>query len=335
MASEIWTSKWRTWSGSRSTEGYRTYQIKWLIKADFDDGPHTVLNTPGLPVSGSVWNFGNDFDAFATCLKDADIRVHQEKEGDKNRWWTIQQTFSSKPLGKCTEAEIEDPLLEPQKVSGNFVKAKEEASFDRFGLPILNSAHERMHGPSVEFDANKPQIVIEQNVADLQIELFAPMIDTLNAFPLWGLPARTIKLSDAPWEKRYWGTCSEYYSRRFTFDVNAKIDPNTLAVVSGFDRDVLDEGTKVLRGKWDTDKNSPNYRLYIPATDLLTGGATNPANFIKFQDINGNFARVILNGAGRPYNPLPGTADDDEPGKIHVEKFRESNFLLLGIPTTF
>jgi len=326
------------WSVERDNEGYRTYKITFKIESDSGlDGPANVLQTPGLPIPGNYWEHFNDIDIYVWLRPDASVRRLNQDDG-KGRFWTIEMTYSNKPDSsqkKCSDETIDDPLLEPQEISGDFIKYTEEATHDRFGNPIVNSAHEQIRGPQVEFDSNRSQIKIKQNVPLLEIELFGPMVDTLNDAPLWGLPARCIKLSSAPWERKFHGQCQVYYTRTLTFDTFAKKDANG-DLVSGFDRELLDEGTKVLRGDWDRDPDSVTYTDYV-----VVDGAdpSNPSDFIRFKDWNGENSRVILDGAGMPVDTGLGTSTGgpsaSEPGIIRVEKYGESNFLLLGIPTTF
>jgi hypothetical protein len=75
----------------------------------------------------------------------------------------------------------------------------------------------------------------------------------------------------------------------------------------GFDRVALDEGTRV----------------------LAPGGTVgNPKHYIAYRDINGEPARVILDGTGRAWN------GSTTPGFRTIEFYNESNFLLLGIPSS-
>ena len=201
----------RTWGGDRDEEGHRTYRVEHLVETDNHlDGPQIVMNTPGLPVIGSFWSFGNDIDSWAFCYPDMKVTILKEKEGDKNFHWRVGQKFSTRPLKRCQDETVEDPLLEPQKISGNFVKYTKEASQDRFGNMIKNSAHEIYRGPQVEFDHNRPTVRVEQNEPLLGLETFTEMVDTVNDTTLWGLTKRKIKLSDVSWERKVHGVCDFY-----------------------------------------------------------------------------------------------------------------------------
>lgn len=389
----IVVGKQRSWGGSRDGEGHREYKIRWLVRGLPTDGPYNALNAAGLPLPGVPWSFDGDSDPWAFCLPDATVSICQEREGDPNQYWIVEQTFSTRPIQNCADESITDPLLQPPAISGGFNSFTEEATTDRHGNPTTNSAFEQLRGPQNEWDANRPTVKIQQNVADLQLDLLAMMVDTVNDAPLWGFPARCIKLRPVPWEEKYYGTCSKYFSRTLEFEVVNQLDyTRGDPVRKTWDRDVLDEGTKVIRGHWDTQRSSPTYGQYIidPDEDGPFGllDPNNPKNFIRFKDFKGENTKVILNGHGAPWdpdatywwavgvitdgvltgvtafegtyaaahveaaeNPLWGpfrseeeadavdtdteeevTSDPTGPGKRHVEKYDESNFLLLGIP---
>lgn len=298
------------WQLSRDSEGHRTYKLTLYVESDDPlDGPAQVLgNTPFLPEYGDYWAFGNDIDAWAWCRWDAEVT--QRVTNEPAYWWDCVLTFSTKPSEEgetksCKEAQIDDPILQPPKINGGFVKNKEEATHDRFGKPILNSAHEHFRGPQVEFDNSRFMVKVEQNVTLLELELCNSMKDAVNDAPLWGLPARCIKLTNFTWDRKFFGTCSVYYTRIFEFESNMKPDPQdpeaTEPTVSAWDKDLLDEGTKVLKGHWKNnqdDDDAPMWVLeHIDGADPDPG---NPAHFIRFKDRHGENARVILNGAGLP-----------------------------------
>lgn len=298
----------------RSLNGERIYKIRHLIvSTDKLDGPFTVLNTPGVPAIGSDWNFGTENDEWAFCTPEATIRPKLPKE--PNFFWEFTQTFSSVRRKTCEEELIEDPLLEPQKVSGGFSKFTEEISFDRFGNTIENSSFEPIKGPQVEFDKSRHTIRIEQNVATLELELFSPMVDTVNDETLWGFARRKVKLSDVQWDRKVYGSCNYYYTRSFFFDTH----PLT------FDRDVIDEGAKVLAGSWNTD--CTEWVIDAGVSNL------NPLHFQRFHDCKGNLMRTQLDGKGEPIDPVgTGTGTTEEAHSFRIEYYPESDFLLLGIP---
>lgn len=296
---------YRTWDGGVDDAGDRTYYLKVRIESDDkNDGPATIMSTAGLPVPGSIWAYGNDSDPWAWCRQG--IKLEKEKgyqEGDYTQQWDLTFTFSTKPVPpdqgggyKCQDAKVEDPLLEPAKVSGSFVKYTEEGVRDRFGVPILTSSHERLSGAQNEWDNNRPQIKISINVPILNLGLVAQYVDRVNSVPLWGLDRRCIKLSEATWAKKYHGQCYVYYTWDWTFDIRYE----------GWDRELTDAGTKVLQGHWNSpDAETDEWILDRIGVDSLGNDIdpdpNNPSHFVLFQDRKGNACPVILNGRGLPY----------------------------------
>lgn len=330
MVTSVFGGGPRTWNMVRDKEGHRDYDVIHLVISDLVgvDGPAAVLTTPGLPQIGDIWTFGNDIDTWAFCHPDARVTVHEEVEGHKPRVYAVMQRFSTRPMARCQDLSVEDPLLEPPRISGTFVKYTKEATKDKDGNQIKSSSHEVIRGPQVEFDHNRPAVRIEQNVADLELDVIASMVDTVNNAELWGLGARKIKLSNAPWERKFNGLCDLYFTRILEFD----IDDNT------FDKTAVDEGTKALRGEWHNygTQANPNWLWKLePNVDK-----NNPAHFDQFLDTRGNPGRTLLDGQGQPLDfTVPGTGTSTGTGalttgaEIDVQYYPESDFTQLGIPT--
>lgn len=300
------------WDGTRDAEGHREYKLRSLVRADVADGPAIVMSTPGLPAIGSFWSVGNETDTWAVCTPRMTAKHHKPpRDGGPHKYWEVEQTFTTKPGSRCQDTNIEDPLLEPQRISGSFVKYTQEVTRDKDDNALLSSSHEHLRGSEVEFDFNRPTVRIEQNVASLGLALFSQMVDTVNGTALWGLGTRRIKLSNVSWERKIQGTCSYYYTRAFDFD----IDFNT------FDRVALDKGSKALGG-WKKPITTP------PVWEVTAGLVnTNPLHFTRYKDARGELAIAMLDGTGEPIE------NNESPAEINVQYYQESNFLLLGIPT--
>jgi hypothetical protein len=280
----------RTWSSSQDEEGYVTYTVvNLVITDDPHDGPQQARETPGLYVPGSLYQIGNDSDFYAWCRWNDKITPLYKNE--QVREYEVEQYFSNKPLppekNRCQDVKIEDPVRQPAKISGAGSKYSEEATYDRFGNQLLNSAQEMLRGPHVEFDANRPTIKISMNVLSYDLCVLAQaMQDHVNSAPLWGWPPRCVKLSSAPFQKLFYGGCSVY----FQLDLEFEINPRT------FDRDLIDEGTKALHGRWN---------LATGAWDLIDingkpPNPLNPAHFDRFKDRKDEACRCILDGHGKP-----------------------------------
>jgi hypothetical protein len=243
------------------------------------------------------------------------------KIGEPTRIWHVGQTFSTKPLERCQDTSIEDPLSEPQKLSGSFVSFTRQVSRDRYGNPLETSSHQPLQGSEVEFDDGTPTVTVQQNVATLGLYTFSSMYHKVNDSLMWGLPPRCVKLSAISWERLMYGTCTYYYSRTFDFDVNY----NT------FDREAADYSSFCIRGDWDRTVDPPVWKEEIGMDE------NNPQHFMRFKDVNGENSRVYLH-RGRPISGV-GTGTGTGTGSqeivyIDIEYYDEANLLLLGVPST-
>lgn len=452
----------RTWSMEKDDEGHRTYTIAYRVEVGSSlDGPSVALTASGLPTIGNYWVLDNENDPWAFCTPG--VKISPVVDGEPNTFFDLEYTFTTRPIrqdptnfsdsgldgsgipgGGGTPSSpsgsgVENPLQIPDRVSGSFNRYTEEITKDWLGLPVLNSAHEQLRGPTVEFDKNRMSVRIEQNRSNLQLPLLLSMIDTVNDRVMWGFGIHQIKLSSAPWERKYFGPGVKYYTRTLEFEIRSE----------GFDREVLDEGTKALNGHWgaggnwvldnlgqlaaprapdlsvrfvadgsevpgedaltpdvygyrvtatdslagetkasafrEVDTNDPNiysvitvswneipeastYRVYrrnpggefliaivtAPFTSFEDDGteagieasppSTNttgfppdkddPSHFKRYKDKNGENARVLLDGEGQPAELNATGTGASSAGSIYVRKYTESNFTLLGIPTT-
>ncbi len=161
------------WSLARDDVGFRLYRVSHLVESLYADGPQAAMNAVGLPMIGAPWNYGNDFDPWAFCRPTLSATTWKVKN-ELNKFWKVDQVFSNKPLDRCQDETIEDPLLEPQKVSGTFVKSTKEAGKGYASLAaaaaggertklLATSSFEALRGINV--DLNHPTVKIEQNVA--------------------------------------------------------------------------------------------------------------------------------------------------------------------------
>jgi hypothetical protein len=306
----------RTFSVDVDDDGDKTYEATYVVEAEDGEGPLEAVNCEELPQPGDTWADWGGEDESAICTQRTRLKIHKELEGDPPTYYAVTKYFSSKATAQaCADQQITNPLLQPQKVSGTFTKEKEEAKFDRFGHPILNPAGELMRGPQTEFDVSRQEIRIKQNVASLELDLMSQMADTVNLYPLWGYPTRTIKFTPGAWEELYYGGCLCYYTRELIFEIRYKRLGGVGSVETGtgtalaadlagdvetWDKVLLAEGTKVLRGRWDKDPESPHYKSYRVDSSIVRGGKRTASDFIRFKDWNGENARVILDCYGTP-----------------------------------
>lgn len=322
--------------GERDEEsGHRTYRVVLRVIADSKfDGPAQVMQTPGLPLPGSVYAFGNDLDVYAWCRPGQKVRrARGVRESGPVRYWDVETVFSTRPAAigggtssgrpgssgggrsgnrqGCHDGRVEDPLLEPQGVSGSWLKKVEEATHDAYGVPILTSSWERVSGGSgAEFEEVNPTVSIEQNVPALQLDLCSSMMNTLNDATLWGLPARTWRLADFDWERKYHGLCYPYYVRRFKFEASYRwvVDEFTgiTTLLPSWDRVVQDYGQMALKGHWGTGRADEGTGWVLDSVDdvvLTEPDPLRPGDFARYRDRDGNYTAVVLDGMGSPFDP--------------------------------
>lgn len=298
---------------TQDDSGHKEYHLSLLVETDpATEGSNAASQAPGLPVPGSPWDWEDLVDNDVVCHPRVEVRRHKDiKENRPVTHWMLTYLYSSKI---CDIFASMDPLLQDNKVSGSTTHHTIEATHDRFGVPIQNSAWEQFRGPQVEFDDARPQIIVEQNVADVERELLDGLINGVNDEPMWGLPARCIKFSEYTWSEDCRGPGMVYYKRRLVFDINARINPNAVFgdpdyLLSGWDRDLLDQGQKVLwghwnsQGKWEVDPIGLEYDEFGEVVGFIYPDRFNPTHFMRAIDRRGNPTTLILNGQGEPWDP--------------------------------
>lgn len=274
----------RIWGLTRDEDGHRDAKVTLLVVTeDVLDSPLTVLTASGTPIIGSAFDWGNEVDPWLLCHPNADI-TQVFPANEPGNYYEITYTYSTRPIKRCQDAEIEDPLLEPAKISFGFSTYRKRVDRDANGVALLNLQHEPIDG--IEKDDSWPTIVIEQNILLMDLPLLTQVRDTLNSDPLWGFGARQIKLSACSGEEKYYGTCSKYWTRRLEFKVKDTWD----------EEDIMNAGWKVIRGKWV--KNGAIME-WVPDNDA---DVDNPADFVRAKDFQDQpFPnRIPVDLGGRP-----------------------------------
>ena len=302
-------------------DGHRSYTARFKINSTREDGQASILKTPGLPTVGSTWAFGTDIDQWAFCTPEATI-TPVVSENEPNFIWHMDIKYSTRPLSRCQEGQIENPLLEVPNISGSFINRRVQAKADYEGKPIHSSSFEPIRGEATEIDLGEPSIIIAMNSATLPLAMYSEMMNGVNDSTLWGLPPRTVRLANAEFSRKAYGTCTYYFTVTYHFAV--KYDTHDVTVP--------DEGTKIL---------------------MKGGDRTNPSHFALYKDRFDENSRVYLDGLGHIWNgvdhPNPDDPDCVDPAKgyLHPDcsslpgpalktfKLRNQfNFFLLGIPAS-
>jgi hypothetical protein len=253
----------RHWEVSQDEIGHRDYIAIVQVMALSHEGPAAVLTAAGLPVPGSTWQFDGDSDVFAYCKTVKECKQRVEVEGEHCLIWDVTLHFTSRPdLSKCEVGPFDSPLTQCPKISGHSVRKTREGVTQADGIsPIINSAYEQIRGPNNEWDYSHSGVKIEMNVGSFFFVTTAiGLVDYVNTQLMWGFPSRCVKLSNVTWEKKFYGgasgTCNVYWTLVMDFEIQ-QIDPaatesvGVLGPLGGWDRLVIDEGTKVLNGHWN------------------------------------------------------------------------------------
>lgn len=293
-------------SMSRDDEGHRTYELTWQFRTDsYYDGHETVLQSVNalFPV-GMAYSLDNDYDPWAFLTPDLTIAPHRDlDEGEPVAHWIVTHKLTTKPMYRCNTTAIENPLLEPYNISGDFVHVSREMKTDRFGRRLRHSNYEPIFGPEVEEKVSYTSITISFNSATLPLSIFNLLINKVNDRPLWDMPARCVRFTDAKWERVLYGVCFYYFKISYTFEMN----------IETFDKKIPSYGMKTL---------APGSIPFVPG------------NYIQRKDDLGeNIGPVFLDVWGNE------ASADDALGESNVwiqdiQLAKEGNLLLLGIPNT-
>jgi hypothetical protein len=301
---------------NRDDEGHRYYEIDWHIQTfSQHDNIAFILNNWPLFAVGSPFNLtalwpavtGNDLWAF--CTPQLNIAPHRDvKELGPYTNWVITQYWSTKQSWRCQTFPVENPLLEPVDISGDFVHEARQASLDRFGKPLRHPNFEPITGPAVEYRYAYPTINITFNSVTLPLSTYVQLVNKLNDAPLWGLPARCVRFADAKWSRKVYGSCFYYFTTTYTFEFD----------IQGFDKPVPAEGTKVYGGSGSyLDPNS-----FIPAKSSTDENVSVPLDFLGRQ--------LKQTGYDDFGQPVYRDAQYIQTPQVHYQ----GNLLLLGIPSS-
>lgn len=352
------------WGLRKDDEGTRDYYLKSKVETTSTrEGPAVVELCPGLPQVGSIWGFpwalSYERNEDVYCTPEMTISKIPSDGDEPSKLWIVDQTFSN----RITEGErLENPLLEPAKWSGSFVNRTESRTdliaftveLDEFGNEIfisrtlevntsggpdvtgilmyrgpVNTSWEPITGKVTEFDSGGPTVEVEMNLLELPLHSLAVAYKTVNIAPMWGLPARTIKLQNISWSRKTWNSnVTFYYTVKYEFEVNYRT----------WDRYALNQGTRCLignspgtafKGNKFSDPLFPDLTLPVSPDGNRYPGYRNLKNFEIYKDKAGENTTesVLLDEYGRPI-------DIRERPSLYQKLmyYRGSDFLLLGIP---
>lgn len=295
----------------RDTEGHRWYDIDWHIRTENQHQSHAYVlaNWPLFAVGSafnlsSLWPEIEGTDLWAFCTPELNIAPHRDwKELGPCIDWIVTQTWSTKQSWRCQTNPIENPLLEPVEMAGDFVHEQREAKVDRFGVPLRHPNFQPITGPAAERKFAYPTITFAFNSNILPLSTYVELINHVNDATLWGLPARCVRFADAKWQRLVYGNCFYYFRTTYTFEFN----------IETFDIDVPAEGT----------------------TELMEDGDSgNPEHFVPAKSPTGEVIAKPLDFAGRKLVKAPNGTFVYPQYIQRPQVHPQGNLLLLGIPST-
>ena len=155
---------------------------------------------------------------------------------------------------------IEDPLLQPPKISYGFASANEPVDRDANGNPIMNSAEETFDPPSSR-DVDDLIIRIQRNTNNFSVWTAASYKNSINSDTIWGVPPGYLMLKD--WSATYEKSASTYYfAESMEFHIRyAAVFQGGQWVALGWKLRRVDEGYRVKSGV--DSNNKPKYQTIL------------------------------------------------------------------------
>lgn len=300
----------------RDEDGHRYYEIDWHVKTNgyFDNIAHILSSWPlfavGSPFNlSTAWPTVTGTDAWAFCTPQLNIAPHRDvTEFGPHESFVVTQYWSTKQSWRCQTAPVENPLLEPADITGDFVHETRTTRVDRFGKPLRYPNFEPITGPATEYKYSYPTINITFNSSTLPLSTYVQLINKVNDADLWGLPRRTIRFTDAKWSRKIYGTCFYYFTTTYTFEFD----------INGFDKEVPAEGTLAYSGTG----NLKDPRSFTQAKGITDENQTVPLDYLGRE-----LVFIQLDANGEPEYAYPQAI-------LKPEVHAEGNLLLLGIPSS-
>lgn len=210
----------------------RVYTATYQVIASKFHGPLSVSSAPGLPLWGSSFVWGGDFDLWCFVNGIKATPIERIQYDNHECWqWIVTVTWSTVPVTRGPSQERGNPLLEPPVISGSFVGSSLPAYRDIEDKPIANTAGEPYNPPPMVKDGIDT-LRIGYNTAVIDLVLRAEAIGKVNELPIWGLESRQAFLNQWTWNIAYSGTLA-FIRNEFEFHINRKPTPTSSSVCTG------------------------------------------------------------------------------------------------------
>jgi len=290
----------------QDAEGNRTYKVTHqVLTSDKLDGPRSVALSMGIDYTTS-YSFGNEVDAGAYFTGGLSS-LFVEDQGARKKY-RVEVEYSTKAKKRCDEVQIDDPLLIPPDISGDFAQFQKPFIKDKDGRPYLNSS--RQPFVDVPKDDSRPTLKIKKNFASISLAQFVEYADAVNSDTFFGLPERIWKMQRIAWSRAFLGSCGPYYPVELEMHAN-----------------------------WETwDFSEVDRGFYELVTD---GSGSGSISVSGVSDCSGDKRVLITDARGHPLNeasPLDGAGKALGPCAelvyIEARGYRELPYAALGIPTS-
>lgn len=249
----------------------RTYTSTYQVLTEHTDGPMTVLNSSGVPSRYGVYVWGRDIDVWA-YLHSITATPEGEDVGDgtgsgRYRKWNVNATHSSKSDARDGQQNRDNPIFEPAKVRGSFIKNTVQAYRDRNNKPIVNTAKEPIL-PPFQKESSLDSLHITFNTPTINLGLRSSYRDSVNSNSMWGLIRRQIKMASWTYSVQWVGGFS-FIAHEFEFIISKEKHPascNNGGAKEGFYNTAANMGhCQLVSGKQkpilvnDVKKKEPSY----------------------------------------------------------------------------
>lgn len=292
---------WAVSSKARANQTERSYTVTYRVRTDSrSDGPGEASSASVIPRRYSYYAFGNETDRGALRT---DIDVDLTSIRDSMKDWTIVCTFTSRPIAIHPDAfDIEDPVLLPPEISGDFLLIAKNVERDKDGNVVVNSARDYFEGLTDE--EGLPTLNISKNYNTISLTTLSNYIPSVNSTDFWGMGPRYWKVQKAPWQRLWKGNGIPYFRISYEFQLN-----------------------------WETWDYKPADRGWYKADNYQKVRVTDkdgiPLSVQEWLDGDGN----ALDLSSQTYRYWDGVSLKDS-GPV-MESFRvkrERDFALLGVP---
>lgn len=199
-----------------SAEGHRTYIRKHRVTLNPNNtsnkwlGPVSVSLCPGLPMPGSYYVSGYDWDKLALCI---DQDAEEENKGDWQTWIVtstystdLKRGFPEKPgAANSNQGAQNDPSFEKPEVSWSWGTVQVALARDMMGKPILNSA-QLPFSPPPTFAFQYPILTITRNELRYNLDRMEAFNGNLNEDPFLNRPKGAILIEIPSNPSKYKGS---------------------------------------------------------------------------------------------------------------------------------